>query len=43
LETAYGVEVGFAPKITVGKAGSGMHFHMLVEKDGRNLLVRRAG
>jgi len=35
----YGVEISFAPKITVGKAGSGMHFHMLVEKDGRNLLV----
>ncbi|MDD3621553.1 MAG: glutamine synthetase family protein [Methanofollis sp.] len=35
----YGVEISFAPKITVGKAGSGMHFHMLVEKDGQNLMV----
>ena len=35
----YGVEVSFAPKITVGKAGSGMHFHLLIEKDGNNLLV----
>jgi len=35
----YGVEVSFAPKITVGKAGSGMHVHLLIEKDGRNLLV----
>lgn len=34
-----GVEVSFAPKITVGKAGSGMHIHMMLEKDGRNLMV----
>lgn len=33
----YGVDISYAPKITVGKAGSGMHFHMLVEKDGKNL------
>lgn len=32
----YGVDVSFAPKIVVGKAGSGMHFHMMVEKDGIN-------
>ena len=35
----YGVEVSFAPKITVGKAGSGMHIHMMLEKDGKNLMV----
>jgi glutamine synthetase len=35
----YGVEVSFAPKITVGKAGSGLHIHMLLEKDGRNVMV----
>jgi len=39
LGSRYGVEISFAPKITVGKAGSGMHFHMLVERDGRNLVV----
>lgn len=39
LGNQYGVGISFAPKITVGKAGSGMHFHMLVEKDGKNLLV----
>jgi len=33
------VEISFAPKITVGKAGSGMHFHMLVEKDGKNIML----
>ena len=35
----YGVEVSFAPKITVGKAGSGLHIHMLLEKDGRNIMI----
>ncbi|MEZ5000460.1 MAG: glutamine synthetase family protein [Bacteroidales bacterium] len=35
----YGVEVSFAPKITVGKAGSGLHIHMMLEKDGRNIMV----
>lgn len=33
------VEISFAPKITVGKAGSGLHFHMLVEKDGQNIVL----
>jgi glutamine synthetase len=33
------VEISFAPKITVGKAGSGLHFHMLVEKDGLNVVL----
>lgn len=36
----YGVEVSYAPKITVGKAGSGLHFHMLAEKNGRNMMVK---
>jgi glutamine synthetase len=35
----YGVELSFAPKITVGKAGSGMHIHMMLEKDGKNIMV----
>lgn len=35
----YGVEVSFAPKITAGKAGSGLHIHMMLEKDGRNMMV----
>jgi len=35
----YGVDISFAPKITVGKAGSGLHFHMMVEKDGKNMMV----
>jgi glutamine synthetase len=35
----YGVEVSFAPKITVGKAGSGMHIHMMLEKDRKNIMI----
>jgi len=41
LSSEYGVEVSFAPKITVGKAGSGMHIHMMLEKDGVNLMVEK--
>jgi glutamine synthetase len=33
------IEISFAPKITIGKAGSGLHFHMLVEKDGQNVVM----
>ena len=33
------VRVSFAPKITVGKAGSGLHIHMLIEKNGENLML----
>lgn len=33
------VEISFAPKITIGKAGSGLHFHMLIEKDGTNVVL----
>ncbi len=39
LGSEYGAEVSFAPKITVGKAGSGMHIHMMLEKDGVNMMV----
>jgi glutamine synthetase len=35
----YGVEVSFAPKITIGKAGSGMHIHLLLEKESRNVMT----
>ena len=36
---SYGVNLSFAPKITVGKAGSGLHIHMMLEKDGKNKMV----
>lgn len=39
----YGVTVTFAPKITVGKAGSGMHVHTRVVKDGKNMYVGENG
>mgnify|MGYP000119831301 CR=1 FL=1 len=29
----------FAPKITVGKAGSGLHVHMRIMKDGKNQML----
>ena len=35
----HGVEVSFAPKITTGKAGSGLHIHMQLMKDGRNMML----
>lgn len=36
----YGVTISFAPKITVGKAGSGLHIHTkLVDKDGKNMMI----
>lgn len=34
LAFKYGVNLSFAPKITVGKAGSGLHIHMKLMKDG---------
>lgn len=33
------VEISFAPKITTGKAGNGLHFHIMVFKDGRNIVM----
>ena len=39
----YGVDISFAPKITVGKAGSGMHFHLMLEKDGENVMANENG
>ncbi|MEA3451250.1 MAG: glutamine synthetase family protein [Bacteroidota bacterium] len=36
-----GVDISWAPKITVGKAGSGLHVHyMLVDSDGKNVLIK---
>lgn len=34
-----GVTISFAPKISIGKAGSGLHIHLLAEKDGVNVMV----
>lgn len=34
-----GLNVTFAPKITTGKAGSGLHIHMRMMKDGKNMMM----
>lgn len=34
-----GVQLTFAPKISVGKAGSGLHIHTKVVKEGRNMYI----
>lgn len=34
-----GYDVTFAPKITEGKAGSGLHIHFKIMKDGRNMMI----
>jgi len=39
LAYKYGVTITFAPKITVGKAGSGMHIHTRLMKDGKNMMI----
>lgn len=39
LAYEYGLSVTFAPKITAGKAGSGMHVHMRIMKDGVNQML----
>jgi glutamine synthetase len=39
LAKKYGILISFAPKITVGKAGSGLHIHYMLAKDGENAMV----
>ena len=39
LANHYVYDVTFAPKITAGKAGSGLHVHMRIMKDGRNQML----
>ncbi len=39
LAYQYGYDVTFAPKITAGKAGSGLHIHMKIVKDGTNQML----
>ncbi|GAB1403601.1 MAG: glutamine synthetase family protein [Lentimicrobiaceae bacterium] len=40
LAQKYGVTVTFAPKITLGKAGSGLHVHTKLLKDGKNVMLK---
>lgn len=39
LAYQYNYNITFAPKITVGKAGSGLHIHMRIVKDGQNQML----
>jgi glutamine synthetase len=38
-----GIEISLAPKITVGKAGSGLHIHMMLERKGKNIMTCSTG
>ena len=35
----YGYDITFAPKITTGKAGSGLHIHMRITQNGENMML----
>lgn len=37
----YGVTITFAPKVTTGKAGSGMHIHTCLTKKGKNAMFEK--
>ena len=39
LGQKYGVTITFAPKILLGHAGSGLHIHMKLTRDGKNMMV----
>lgn len=43
LGKKHNVVISFAPKITVGKAGSGLHIHMMLEKDDTNYIADEVG
>ncbi len=43
LGRKYGVTISFAPKITTGQAGSGLHIHFMAERDGENIMATEAG
>lgn len=40
---SHGIEVSFSPKIAVGQAGSGMHFHTRLMRDGVNQFSQGSG
>ncbi len=41
LAFKYDVDISWAPKITVGKAGSGLHIHyMITDLEGNNLMIK---
>ena len=40
LAYEYGIDITFAPKITTGKAGSGLHFHTRMMKGDRSVMIK---
>jgi len=40
LAHRYGYDVTFAPKITAGKAGSGLHFHTQMRANGKSVMIQ---
>ena len=40
LAFRHGVELTFAPKITVGKAGSGLHVHCRFTREGKSMMLQ---
>lgn len=42
LAYKYGVTITFAPKITAGRAGSGLHIHTRLMKNGKNQMVEKS-
>ncbi|HIE16111.1 MAG TPA: glutamine synthetase, partial [Bacteroidales bacterium] len=40
LSEKYNVFISFAPKIAVGKAGSGLHFHFQLIKDNEDVMIQ---
>ena len=36
----YGLDITFAPKITTGKAGSGLHFHTRMMKGDHSVMIK---
>ena len=43
LAARQGLLVSFAPKLSMGDAGSGLHFHLSLLRGGRNALIDRRG
>ncbi|MFH1005247.1 MAG: glutamine synthetase family protein [Bacteroidota bacterium] len=37
----YGVTIAFAPKILIGHAGSGLHIHTKLVKNGKNMMIEK--
>ena len=43
LAYIHGLDITFAPKISEGKAGSGLHFHTRIVKDGKSGMLAKDG